>query len=135
MGEQNRQTITELSSSILATKHAQNLQITISVVEITYREQFTTRRENAWICRHANQGTNHRATSLNHSTNGTPIMLPIPRLRTLSAFHYVLCLRCQIYRSLTFETTRDNFSHLLVRQPQHIFLQAVDAPQLQISSN
>ena len=31
--------------------------------------------------------------------NLDPIMLPIPRLRTLSAFRYVLCLRCQIHHS------------------------------------
>ena len=32
-----------------------------------------------------------------------------------------------------FETTHDNFFHL--RQPHHIFLQTIDTPQLQISSN
>ena len=32
-------------------------------------------------------------------TNLHPIMLPIPRLRTLSAFCYVLCLRRQIHHS------------------------------------
>ena len=32
-------------------------------------------------------------------TNLDPIMFPIPRLRILSAFHYVHCLRCQIHRS------------------------------------
>ena len=33
------------------------------------------------------------------STNLHPIMFPIPRLRTFSAFRYVLCLRRQIHRS------------------------------------
>ena len=32
-------------------------------------------------------------------TNLDSIMLPVPRLRTLSALRYVLCLRCQIHRS------------------------------------
>ena len=41
----------------------------------------------------------HRIVLLAFGTNLGPIMLPIPRLRTLSAFRYVLCLRCQIHRS------------------------------------
>ena len=61
----------------------------------------------------------HRMVLLAFGMNFDPIMLPIPRLRTLSAFCYVLCLRCWIQRCLTFETTHDN-SHL--RQPRHIFL-------------
>lgn len=32
-------------------------------------------------------------------TNLDPIMLTISRLRTLSVFRYVLCLRCQIHHS------------------------------------
>ena len=59
-------------------------------------------------------------------TNLDPIMLPTPRLLTLSAFRYVLCLRCEIHYSQTFENTHDNFSH--VRQPRHMLLQAIDAP-------
>ena len=75
----------------------------------------------------------HRIVLLAFGMNLDPIMLPIPHLRTLSAFHYVLCLRCIIHRSWTSETTHDNFFHL--RQPHHVFLQAIDAPQMQISSN
>ena len=75
----------------------------------------------------------HRIVLLAFGTILDPIMLPIRRLSTISAFRYVLWLRCQIHRSLTFEITHSNFSHL--RQPLHMFVQAIDAPQLQIYSN
>ena len=66
------------------------------------------------------------------SNFSSQLKFPEGGLRTLSTFRYVLCLRCQIHGFKTFKTTH-NFSYL--RQPHYMFLQAIDAPQLQISSN
>ena len=53
----------------------------------------------------------HRIVFLAFSMNLDPIILPVPRLRTLSAFCYVPCPRCQIHRSYTFETFRLKTRH------------------------
>ena len=59
----------------------------------------------------------------------------------MNILHYLLLILCTwmilklycIFSISSFETTHDNFSHL--RQPHHMFLQAIAAPQLQISLN